>query len=104
MGGRRHGLGFLASIRELDGIPLARPTLVQARYEWSPEKKQLLLAPGCVLAKPQTLDAALGVVLSPDVRIALPQLPWQPESTGSGRDGGVVVKAATVPGLVIFWR
>ena len=65
MGGRRHGLGFLIPISQLDGIPLVRPALIQARYAWSPEKKKLLLAPGCFSAKPETLEAALGLVLSP---------------------------------------
>jgi len=65
MGGRRHGLGFLAPIKELDGIPLARPALVQARYAWSFDRKKLLLAPGCSAGRPQNLESALGVVLSP---------------------------------------
>jgi Flp pilus assembly protein TadD len=98
MGGRRHGLGFLASIRELDGIPLARPALVQARYEWSPERKQLLLAPGCVLAKPQTLDAALGVVLSPTFESRCLSCHGQPGTQGSGRDGGVGCESCHGPG------
>ena len=98
MGGRRHGLGFLASIRELDGIPLARPALVQARYEWSPEKKQLLLAPGCIRAKPQTLDAALGVVLSPTFESRCLNCHGQPGAQGSGRDGGVGCESCHGPG------
>ena len=98
MGGRRHGLGFLASIRELDGIPLARPALVQARYEWSPERKQLLLAPGCIRAKPQTLDAALGVILSPTFESRCLSCHGQPGTLGSGRDGGVGCESCHGPG------
>ena len=98
MGGRRHGIGFLASIRELDGIPLARPALVQTRYEWSPERKQLLLAPGCILAKPQTLDAALGVVLSPTFESRCLSCHGQPSTLGSGRDGGVGCESCHGPG------
>lgn len=98
MGGRRHGLGFLASIRELDGVPLARPTLVQARYEWSPEGKQLLLAPGCIRAKPQTLDAALGVVLSPTFESRCLICHGQPGTLGSGRDGGIGCESCHGPG------
>jgi tetratricopeptide (TPR) repeat protein len=98
MGGRRHGIGFLASIRELDGIPLARPALVQTRYEWSPERNQLLLAPGCILAKPQTLDAALGVVLSPTFESRCLSCHGQPGTLGSGRDGGVGCESCHGPG------
>jgi Flp pilus assembly protein TadD len=98
MGGRRHGIGFLVSIRELDGIPLARPALVQTRYEWSPERKQLLLAPGCILAKPQTLDAALGVVLSPTFESRCLSCHGQPGTLGSGRDGGVGCESCHGPG------
>ncbi len=98
MGGRRHGLGFLASIRELDGIPLARPALVQARYEWSPERKQLLLAPGCIIAKPQTLDAALGVVLSPTFESRCLSCHGQPSTLEGGRDGGVTCESCHGPG------
>ncbi|HWF46335.1 MAG TPA: hypothetical protein VG168_04970, partial [Bryobacteraceae bacterium] len=54
MGGSRHGLGFLIRINEIDGIPLARPALVQARYAWSFTQNKLLLAPGCSAAKPDT--------------------------------------------------
>jgi tetratricopeptide (TPR) repeat protein len=98
MGGRRHGLGFLASMSDLDGLPLARRTLVQARYEWSPEKKQLLLAPGCVLDKPKTLDTALGVVLTPTFEARCLSCHGQPNSAGSGQDGGVHCESCHGPG------
>ncbi len=65
VGGRRHGIGFLAAIDQVDGIPLGRRTLIQSRYAWSPEQGKLLLAPGCSAAKPDTLEATLGLVLSP---------------------------------------
>lgn len=98
MGGQRHGLGFLASVSGLDGLPLARSVLVQARYEWSPEKKQLLLAPGCVLGQPKTLDAALGVVLSPTFESRCLSCHGQPNSAGSGKDGGVHCEGCHGPG------
>ncbi len=98
MGGQRHGLGFLASVSELDSLPLARRVLVQARYEWSPEKKQLLLAPGCVLGQPKTLDAALGVVLSPTFESRCLSCHGRPNSEGSGKDGGVHCESCHGPG------
>ncbi len=98
MGGQRHGLGFLASVSNLDGLPLARRTMVQARYEWSPEKQQLLLAPGCVVLKPRTLDAALGVVLSPTFESRCLSCHAQPDEAGSGRDGGIHCESCHGPG------
>jgi predicted CXXCH cytochrome family protein len=65
VGGKRHGVGFLSYISQIAGIPLARKTLIQARYAWSPEHQKLLLAPGCSSAKPETLEEKLGLVLSP---------------------------------------
>jgi hypothetical protein len=44
MGGKRHGLGFLLPVSQIDGLSLARAALVQARYAWSPENNKLLLA------------------------------------------------------------
>jgi tetratricopeptide (TPR) repeat protein len=98
MGGHRHGIGFLASLSELDGLPLARRVLVQARYEWSPEKKQLLLAPGCVPGKPNKLDAALGVVLSPTFESRCLSCHGQPNAESSGKDGGVHCESCHGPG------
>jgi Flp pilus assembly protein TadD len=98
MGGQRHGLGFLASLRELDGIPLARPTLVQARYEWSPERNQLLLAPGCAFAKPRTLDAALGIPLSQTFEAKCLSCHGQPNPTGGSKEAGVHCESCHGPG------
>ncbi len=84
VGGRRHGLGFLIPISQIDGIPLARPALIQARYAWSPEKKELLLAPGCSASKPQSLEAALGLVLSPTFEKRCLACHGQPGSQTSG--------------------
>ena len=89
LGGRRHGLGFLVSMRELDGLPLARPALIQARYAWSPEKKKLLLAPGCSNARPRSLESALGLVLSPTFESRCLDCHGQPNLLGSGKNGGV---------------
>lgn len=98
MGGQRHGLGFLFSIKEVEGIPLARPALVQARYAWSPEKKKLLLAPGCVTTKPQSFEAALGQVLSPTFESRCLSCHGQPNLLGSGNKGGVHCESCHGPG------
>jgi len=98
MGGRRHGLGFLLPVTQIDGIPLARPTLVQARYAWSQEKAKLLLAPGCAAAKPQSLESALGLVLSPTFEARCLSCHGQPSRLGSGNNGGVHCESCHGPG------
>lgn len=98
MGGRRHGLGLLAPIEQVDGIPLARRALVQARYAWSPEQKKLLLAPGCSAAKPQSMEAALGLVLSPGFESRCVSCHGQPMVRGTGESGGVHCESCHGPG------
>jgi tetratricopeptide (TPR) repeat protein len=98
MGGQRHGLGFLVSMKEVAGIPLARPALVQARYEWSPEKKKLLLAPGCAATKPQSLEQTLGLVLSPTFEERCLSCHGQPNLSGTGKNGGVHCESCHGPG------
>jgi Flp pilus assembly protein TadD len=98
MGGRRHGLGFLLPVTQIDGIPLARPALVQARYAWSPEKEKLLIAPGCVSAKPQSLESALGLVLSPTFEARCLSCHGQPNLSGTGNKGGVHCESCHGPG------
>jgi hypothetical protein len=98
MGGRRHGLGFLIPIRQVDGIPLARPALIQARYAWSPEKQKLLIAPGCPASKPQSLESALGLTLSPTFESRCLSCHGQPNLSGSGKDGGVHCESCHGPG------
>jgi tetratricopeptide (TPR) repeat protein len=98
VGGRRHGLGFLIPVQQIDGIPLARSALIQARYAWSPEKKRLLLAPGCSAAKPQSLEAALGLVLSPTFESRCLSCHGKPNLLGSGKEGGVHCESCHGPG------
>jgi tetratricopeptide (TPR) repeat protein len=98
MGGQRHGLGFLVSIKEVEGIPLVRRALVQARYEWSPEKKLLLLAPGCSATKPQSVESALGLVLSPTFESRCLSCHGQPNLLGTGSSGGVHCESCHGPG------
>jgi Flp pilus assembly protein TadD len=98
MGGRRHGLGFLVPVNQIDGIPLARPTLVQARYAWSPEKEKLLIAPGCSSARPQSLESALGLVLSPTFEARCLSCHGQPDSAATGKQGGVQCESCHGPG------
>lgn len=98
MGGKRHGLGFLLPVSQIDGLSLARAALVQARYAWSPENNKLLLAPGCAATRPQTLESSLGLVLSPTFESRCLSCHGQPNLRGSGNDGGVHCESCHGPG------
>jgi predicted CXXCH cytochrome family protein len=65
IGGDRHGLSFLVRVREIDGLPLERPALVEARYLHSTARGGLALSPGFPENIPTTLETALGRVLPP---------------------------------------
>lgn len=65
VGGRRHGLSFLARLTELGGVPLSRAPLVETRYLYSATEKRLVLSAGFPVEKPSSYETALGRVLSP---------------------------------------
>ncbi|MBV8572416.1 MAG: peptidylprolyl isomerase [Acidobacteriaceae bacterium] len=88
IGGKRHGISFLARIRDIDGIPLARPALIEARYAYSPHGS-LVLSPGFQSEKPVTLENALGRVLSPAFEQKCLSCHGQPGTLGAGAQGGV---------------
>src|SRR6185437_11412416 len=65
MGGTRHGLSFLATVRDIEGLALERSPLVETRYlHYAPENK-LALSPWFPPEKPANYETALGRVLSP---------------------------------------
>jgi tetratricopeptide (TPR) repeat protein len=99
MGGSRHGLGFLIRIKEIDGIPLARAVLVQARYAWSLSQSKLLLAPGCSAAKPDNYESAVGLTLSPTFESKCLACHGEPNAKGpAGKTGGVHCETCHGPG------
>ncbi|MGH9619406.1 MAG: tetratricopeptide repeat protein [Bryobacteraceae bacterium] len=98
MGGKRHGLGFLARISQVGGIPLQRPALIQARYFWSPGRGKLFLAPGLPSGKPQSLERALGLVLAPDFEKRCLTCHGEPGTLGAGKKGGVHCETCHGPG------
>ncbi|MBI3667002.1 MAG: tetratricopeptide repeat protein [Acidobacteria bacterium] len=65
VGGRRHGLSFLFRLQELEGTPLARPALIEARYLHHSTSGDLALSPGFPTEKPASYETAMGIVLSP---------------------------------------
>jgi hypothetical protein len=65
IGGKRHGVSFLDRIKQMDGLPLERTALVEARYAYNSPHAGLVLSPGFEKENPQNLEDALGRVLSP---------------------------------------
>jgi tetratricopeptide (TPR) repeat protein len=88
IGGKRHGVSFLVRISDLDGVLLARPSLLEARYAYSPHGS-LVLSPGFPAEKPPSLEKAMGRVLSPAFEQRCLTCHGQPGTLGAGVHGGV---------------
>lgn len=87
VGGDRHGLSFLLRVKELGGVSLARPTLVETRYLHSSKVKGLALSPGFPEEVPQTFETAIGRVLSPSFEKKCLACHGSPAHTPAGRAG-----------------
>ncbi|MBV8827644.1 MAG: tetratricopeptide repeat protein [Acidobacteriaceae bacterium] len=98
IGGSRHAFGFLSRIDQLNGIPLARPALIQARYAWSVRQERLVLAPGCPVEKPRSYETAFGLVLDPVYEQKCLSCHGQPNTLGAGKEGGVHCESCHGPG------
>ncbi len=88
VGGGRHGVSFLERVKEVDGIALERPALVEARYAFSPDRG-LVLSAGFSPEPPETHERALGRVLSPGFEKRCLTCHGQPGTLGAGSEGGV---------------
>lgn len=97
VGGRRHGISFLARLTELQGVKLARAPLIEARYLQSAESKGLVLSPGFPAEKPSSYETAFGRVLSPSVEKKCLACHGAPQSTPA-RGAGVQCEACHGPG------
>src|SRR6478672_10284571 len=65
VGGQRHGLSFLVRVPAIDGLPLQRAPLVEARYLHYSPTGQLVLSPGFPEHTPSSWEGSIGRVLSP---------------------------------------
>jgi predicted CXXCH cytochrome family protein len=88
VGGKRHGISFLLSLDQLDGVPLERPALIEARYALS-HLGALVLSPGFEKAKPTNREDDLGRVLSPAFEVRCLTCHGKPDTLGAGKQGGV---------------
>jgi tetratricopeptide (TPR) repeat protein len=98
VGGKRHSIGFLSRINQLDGVPLQRAALIQARYAWSLTENKLVLAPGCPVEKPRSYQTAFGIVLSPVYEERCLTCHGKPNTLGAGKEGGVHCESCHGPG------
>lgn len=89
VGGERHGLSFLVSIEKLNGIPLERPALIEARYVYNTPHNALALSPGFPSETPRSYETAFGRVISPTFEVKCLTCHGEPGTLGAGKQGGV---------------
>lgn len=98
MGGKRHGLSFLARVTNLDGLPLARAPLVETRYlHYAPEDR-LELSPGFPKDKPDNYETAIGRVLTPHFEEKCLTCHGAPGSLAPHLESGVTCESCHGPG------
>jgi len=98
MGGTRHGLSFLATVRDIEGLALERSPLVETRdLHYAPENK-LALSPGFPPEKPANYETALGRVLSPGFERKCLACHGEPQRIGTHTEAGVSCENCHGPG------
>ena len=96
VGGKRHGLSFLARVSEIGGMPLARSSLVETRYLHSTHANGLVLSPGFPTEKPSSYETAIGRALAPGFEKKC--LTCHGEPPDGSTSGGVHCEACHGPG------
>ncbi len=99
IGGKRHGISFLERITAVDGIPLARPALIEGRYAYNAAHHELVISPGFALEKPHTYEDAVGNVLSDTFEKKCLACHGKPGTLGAGKEGGVHCESCHGPGF-----
>jgi predicted CXXCH cytochrome family protein len=98
MGGTRHGLSFLLRVPELEGLPLPRAPLVEARYLQYAPHPGLALSPGFPEEKPANYETALGRVLTPGFEHKCLTCHGEPRKIGTHQEAGVTCENCHGPG------
>lgn len=96
VGGERHGLSFLARVRNIEGAKLARAPLVETRYLHSTHENALVLSPGFPEERPSSYESLVGRALSPSFEKKCLDCHGQPEAAGAA--GGVHCESCHGPG------
>jgi tetratricopeptide (TPR) repeat protein len=97
IGGKRHGISFLLTLDRINGLPLERPAMLEARYALLPTGA-LVLSPGFPKERPQDLEHELGRVLSPTFELRCLTCHGKPGTLGAGKEGGVRCESCHGPG------
>lgn len=93
MGGKRHGVSFLARVGDVKGSELARAPLVETRYlHYAPENR-LERSPGFPHEKPTSIETALGRVLTPRFEQKCLACHGAPRAHGAHPDTGVTCES-----------
>ena len=98
IGGERHGISFLARVTALDGLPLPRPALVEARYFHYAQQNRLALELGFPEEKPANYETALGRVLTPFLEKRCLECHGAPRTLGTRIASGVDCESCHGPG------
>jgi len=98
VGGERHGISFLFRVPALDGLPLSRARLLEARYFHYAEGNQLALSLGFPEEKPSNYETALGRVLTPYLEKRCLSCHGAPRTYGTHVETGVACENCHGPG------
>ncbi|HUJ20264.1 MAG TPA: tetratricopeptide repeat protein [Bryobacteraceae bacterium] len=98
IGGERHGISFLIRVDALEGSPLPRTALVEARYFHYAQQNRLALELGFPEEKPSTYETALGRVLTPDLQKRCLACHGAPRTYGTHVETGITCESCHGPG------
>jgi predicted CXXCH cytochrome family protein len=98
VGGDRHGISFLFRVPNLEGLPLPRAPLVEARYLHYVPHQQLERSPGFPEEKPANYETAFGRVLTPGFERKCLTCHGEPRKIGPHIETGVTCESCHGPG------
>jgi superkiller protein 3 len=98
IGGERHGVSFVVRVSEIEGFPLPKPALIEARYFHYREQNRLALELGFPGDKPSTYETAFGRVLTPYLEKQCFTCHGAPRTLGTHVEKGVTCESCHGPG------
>jgi predicted CXXCH cytochrome family protein len=93
VGGERHGISFLLRVAEVEGSPLPRAPLVEARYLHYVPHNRLERSPGFPEDKPANYETAFGRVLTPGFERKCLTCHGEPRKIGSHMESGITCES-----------
>ncbi len=98
IGGERHGISFLFRVPALNGSPLPRAPLIEARYFHYAQQNRLALELGFPEEKPSNYETALGRVLTPYLEKRCLACHGAPRTRGTHVESGIACESCHGPG------